>query len=210
MESSRSSGLSESLLLRCLDDFLYSTHSSSKSIFGIVVITSSSFSSHCSCWTSGPGWLTGWIAAGHLHRWLQLFLCSVILLVLRLVPVAVLWFALPAVGYALLLPAVGLALLPAVGFALLGSSHHRSRSSCSFRCPRTRVAVLRSSYHWLCGCGSVSDPLQRHFVVGFIFLVASPAPPTPLLSIAPFVIVGSRLVLGPLGRVGYNNLFCCL
>ena len=40
--------------------------------------------------------------------------------------------------------------------------------------------------------GSVSDPLQRHFVVGYIFLDASLAPPTPLLSIAPFVIVGSR------------------
>ena len=39
---------------------------------------------------------------------------------------------------------------------------------------------------------SVSDPLQRHFVVAYILLDASPAPPTPLLSIAPFVIVGSR------------------
>ena len=76
------------------------------------------------------------------------------LLVLRLVSVAVVWFALPAVGsalllpaigYVLVLPAVGFALLPAVGFALLGSFHHRSRSSCSFRCPRTRVASLRSS-----------------------------------------------------------------
>ena len=35
-------------------------------------------------------------------------------------------------------------------------------------------------------------PLQRHVVVGYIFLDASPALPTPLLSIAPFVIVGSR------------------
>ena len=40
--------------------------------------------------------------------------------------------------------------------------------------------------------GSVSDPLQRLFVVVYCFLDASPAPPTPLLSIAPFVIVGSR------------------
>ena len=39
---------------------------------------------------------------------------------------------------------------------------------------------------------SVSDPLQRQFVVVCSFLDASPAPPTPLLSIAPFVIVGSR------------------
>ena len=64
------------------------------------------------------------------------------------------------------------------------------------------------SRHWLFGCGSVSDPLQKHFVVGCIFLDASPAPPTPLLSIAPFVIVGARLVLGLLGRAVYNNVFC--
>ena len=60
------------------------------------------------------------------------------------------------------------------------------------------------------GCGSVSDLLQKHLVVGYIFLDASPAPPTPLLSIAPFVIFGSRLVLGLLGRAVYNNVFCCL
>ena len=68
------------------------------------------------------------------------FFCTVFLLVLRLVSVVVLWFALPTVGYALILPAVGfaplpavgVALLPAVGFALLGSSHHRSRSPWSF------------------------------------------------------------------------------
>ena len=60
----------------------------------------------------------------------------------------------------------------------------------------------------LFGCGSVFDPLQRHFVVDYSFLDASPAPPTPLLSIAPFVIVGSRWVLGLLGRVVYNNGFC--
>ena len=66
----------------------------------------------------------------------------------------VLWFALLAIGSALLLPAVGSALLPSVGFALLGSSHHRSRSSCSSGCPRTLVALVRASYHWLVGCGS--------------------------------------------------------
>ena len=44
--------------------FLYSTVSSLKSIFGMVVITSPSSSSHCPCWTSssvhgcfGTGWL---------------------------------------------------------------------------------------------------------------------------------------------------------
>ena len=73
------------------------------------------------------------------------------------------------------------------------------------------MAVVRSvslSHHWLLGSGSVSDPPQRDFVVGYIFLDASPAPPTPLLSIAPFVIVGSRLVLGLLGRAVYNNVLC--
>ena len=71
--------------------------------------------------------LRDWLAAA--------FLYCVLRIVLRLVSVAVLWFALPAVGYALLLPAVGsalvlpavgFALLPAVGFALLGSFHHFS------------------------------------------------------------------------------------
>ena len=73
------------------------------------------------------------------------------------------------------------------------------------RYPRARVAPLSSfhhlvvccgsvsdSHHLLLGSGSVSDSSQRHFVVDYIFLDASPAPPTPLLSSAPFVIVGSR------------------
>ena len=100
--------------------------------------------------------LRDWLAAA--------FLCEVFLIVLRLVSVVVLWFTLPAVGCALLLPAVrfallpavGFALLPAVGFALLGSSHHCSRSSMFFSCgPRTIVALLHSFHHWLFGCGSV-------------------------------------------------------
>ena len=48
------------------------------------------------------------------------------------------------------------------------------------------------SHHCHLGSVTVSDPPQRHFVVGYIFLDASPAPPSPLLSIVPFVIVGSR------------------
>ena len=59
-------------------------------------------------------------------------------------------------------------------------------------CSLAVVPSVTLSHHWLFGCGSVSDLLQRHVVVGYIFLDASPAPPTPLLSIAPFVIVGSR------------------
>ena len=116
--------------------FLCSPISSSKSIFRIVVITSP-----CACWISAT------LAAA--------FFCTVLLLVLRLVSVVVLWFALPAVGSAL---------LPAVGFALLGSCHHRSRSSCSSRCPRTLVALLRSCRHRLVGCGSVSD--SHHLLLG--------------------------------------------
>ena len=73
--------------------------------------------------------LRDWLAAA--------FLCTAFLLVLRLVSVAVLWFALPTVGCAL---------LPAVGFALLGSFPHYSRSSMFFsRGPRTLVGLLRSS-----------------------------------------------------------------
>ena len=49
-------------------------------------------------------------------------LCTVILLVLRLVSVAVLWLLYLLLAM-LFLPAVGYALLPAVGFALLGSFH---------------------------------------------------------------------------------------
>ena len=57
------------------------------------------------------------------------------------------------------------------------------------------LAVIPSelfSHHWLLGSGSVSDPLQRHLVVVYSYLDASPAPPTPLLGIVPFLIVGSR------------------
>ena len=55
---------------------------------------------------------------------------------LCLVSIAVLWFALLAVGHALVLPAVGYALL-------LGSFHYCSRSSMFFSYgPRTLVALL--------------------------------------------------------------------
>ena len=90
----------------------------------------------------GSRMLRDWLAAA--------LLCDVFLLVLCLVSVAVLWFALPAVGYALV--------LRAVGFALLGSLHHCYRSSVFFSCgPRTLVALLHSSRHRLVGCGSVCD-----------------------------------------------------
>ena len=56
----------------------------------------------------------------------------------------------------------------------------------------TVVPSVLLFHHCLFGCDSVSDPLQRHSVVVYSFLDASPAPPTPQLSIAPLVIVGSR------------------
>ena len=140
----------------------------------------------------GSWMLRDWLAAA--------FLCEVFLIVLRLVSVVVLWFALPAVGCAFLLPAVSFALLPAVGFALLGSFHHGSRSSMFFSCgPRTLVAILQHFHHWLAGCGSVSDSLttgslavvpsvlflQSHYVVVYDSVVRFWLLPTPLLSIAP-------------------------
>ena len=120
------------------------------------MITSPSFSSFCTCWTSASVlrcFGTGWLQLSYV----------VFLLALRFVSVVVLWFALLAVGHALVLPAVGFALLPAVDFALLGSSHHRSRSS---RCPRTLVALVHSSHHMLVGFGSVSD--SHHLLLGAV------------------------------------------
>ena len=123
---------------------------------GMVVITTPGFSSYCSCWTSGTGCLQ-----------LSFVLCCSSYFALS--RFAVLWFALPVVGYALLLPAVhsalvllaiGFALVPAVGFALLHAVFIVAPDvRCSYRCPRTRVALLRSSHHLLLGCGSFSDSL---------------------------------------------------
>ena len=46
---------------------------------------------------------------------------------------------------------------------------------------------------------------------GSLLLRGSPqAPPTPLLSLRHFVIIGSRQVLGPHRTVAYNNVVCCL
>ena len=95
---------------------------------GMIVIISPSFSSYCPCRTSGTG---------QLYLFFVLCFSSYV----ALSRFAVLWFALPAVGHtlllpavcsALVLPAVGFALLPAVGCALLGSFHRCSRSSMFF------------------------------------------------------------------------------
>ena len=140
-----------------------------------------------------------------LRYWLAAtFVCDVLRIVLRLVSVAVLWFALPAVGSALLLPAVGSALvLPAVGFALaaccwlcsFGSFRHSPDSS---RGPRTLVALLHSSrrklvgcdsvshsHYWLLGCGSFSDSLTT----GSLAVVSS-----VLLLQSHFVVVHDSVV----------------
>ena len=149
--------------------FLYSTVSTLKSIVGMVLNTSPSFRSYCPCWTSAS--VLGCFGTG----WLQLSAVNV--------------------GCALL--------LHAVGFALLGSFHHCSRTSMFFSCgPRILVALLHSFHHRLVGCGSVSDSLTTgslavwfrlcYFVVVYDSLVRSGFLPTPLLSMAPFVIDGSR------------------
>ena len=149
------------------------------------------------CTASG---LAGWIAAA--------LLCILFILALRLVSVAVLWLL-------CLLLAVLFCLLLAMLFSVLFTFLPFSRLSAALRAHR-RFDVLHAVlapvllYFVLLATGSldvvlyfsfttgplavafVSDPLQRHFVVLYSFLDASPALPTPLLSTAPFVIVGPR------------------
>ena len=104
--------------------------------------------------------------------------------------------------------------VPCCFFACCSSFHHKLAwlpvvlSWIFTTCSLAVIPSVLFSHHWLLGSGSVSDPLQRHLVVVYSYLDASPAPPTPLLGIVPFVIVGSRYVLGLLGRVVYNNVFC--
>ena len=102
-----------------------------------------------------------------LRDWLAAdFLCDVFIIVLRLVSVAILWFAhalvFPVVGYALLpavgydlLPAVACALLPAVNYALSDCFHPCSKSSMLFSCgPRALVSfsllATTGSLAWFC------------------------------------------------------------
>ena len=137
-----------------------------------------------------------------LRDWLAVaFLCTVLLLDTSPCLGRCPWFALPDVGCAL---------LPAVGFALLGSFHHRSRSSCSSRC---------SSYP--CCFTSLFSPLARWlwFRLCFFFRVTLWYVTTRWLVSgflqhhyaalrAPFVVDGSRLVPSIHGNVVYNNVFC--
>ena len=76
-----------------------------------------------------------------------------------------------------------------------------------FFSPLARLLWLRlyfSLTHWLLGYGSVSDPLQSHFVVVYCIEV-SLVHPTPLLN---FVVTGSRWVLGLLITAVHNAGFC--
>ena len=62
-----------------------------------------------------------------------------------------------------------------------------------------------------CDIVSVLCPLASPLLCGSLMLRGSPrAPPTPLLSLRHFVIIGSRWVLGPHSAVVNNNVVCCL
>ena len=138
--------------------FLFSTISSSKSIFRMVLITSPSFSSCCACWTSAS--VLGCFGIGRLQ------LSSVVsLFVLRFVSVAVL--RLPCLLLAMLFSCLLLAFLFCLLLTLLFSVllNIAPDLRCSSRCPRTLVALLHSSRHFLVGCGSVSDP--HHLLIGW-------------------------------------------
>ena len=146
--------------------FLYSTISSSKSIFVMVVShrqTSAPIALLDIC--IGPSMLRDWLTAA--------FFCTVFLvvirLVLRLVSVVALWFALPAVGYALL-PAVRLCssrlyssfllLFSTVNAAL--RAHRRFDVLLAVIVPVLLYFHLLN--HWLVGCGSVCD--SHHWLLG--------------------------------------------
>ena len=132
-----------------------------------------------------------------LRDWLTAaFFCTVFLLVirlvLRLVSVVDLWFAfLPAVGYALLFFFFFSSFLPPRRLSAALRVHRRFDVLLAVLVPVLLYFVLLFTSDSSAVALSL-DPPQRHFVVSYIFVDVSPAPPTPLLSIAPFVIVGSR------------------
>ena len=142
-----------------------------------------------------------------------------LLLVLRLLSVVVLGTAfsvllillpavgyarlLPAVGYARLLPAVGYAILPAVGYAILPAVRFvfLGSSSSFLQIFDVLLAVLVPLllYFVLLTTDSLAVVpsvllFQSHIVVGYDSLDRLWLPPTSQLSVAPFVIDGSRLV----------------
>ena len=173
--------------------------------------------SPCPCWTSASVprcFGTGWPTQPCFVLCFSMYF-TVLLLVLRLVSVAVLWLLclLLAMLFCLMLAVLFclmLASLFSVLFILspLLDDERSSATASSLRCflavlvpvllyfvllaTRSLAVVLFRILTTGSLAVSVSDPLQRQFVVVCSFLDASPAPPTPLLSIAPFVIVGSR------------------
>ena len=128
------------LLLSCLDSFafLYSAVTSLKSMVGMVLIGSLRFGSFCPCSTSG----TGWLQLSSVVCFSSYFALS---------RFAVLWFALPAVGYALLLPAVALlfCLLLALLFSVLLIAAPDLFSLSSYPCCFTSSSPL-ACWLWFC------------------------------------------------------------
>ena len=136
-------------------------------------------SSHCLDICIGPWMLRDWLTAT--------FFCTVFLLVirlvLRLVSVEALLVLLLVLLFCLLL-GVLFCLLLAVLFSVLiiisplldveRCSASASSLRCTSRCPRTRVALLRSSFHhWHFGCGSVSDSHHLLLGSGSVYALAS-------------------------------------
>ena len=174
---------------------LYSTISSWKSISGIFAIPSSSFSSFypcCPCWTLAS--VLGCFGTGRLTVAFPLLCTSPCLGHSPLVCLACCW----------LCSSLDCCWLCSHLLDVQRCSASASSLRCSSRCPlpvlllyhlfttgssavvQSRILTTCSlavapsvslSHHWLLGCGSVSNPLQRHFVVGYIFPDASPAPP---------------------------------
>ena len=128
--------------------------------------------SPCPCWTPAS------LAAA--------FFCTVFFLILRLVSVVVLRFALPAVGYALLLPLVGYALLPAVGSVILGSFHLVPLLLYFVLVTTASLAVVPSRILTTGSFAVVPSVLlfQSLFVAGHDSVVRFWLPPTSLLSVA--------------------------
>ena len=173
--------------------FLYSTVSSLKSIFwdGRDHFSNLQFLLPLLDICIGSWMLRYWQAA--------FFVCDVLRIVLRLVSVAVLWFALPAIGYALLLPAVGSVLsvlfvilrifnvllavlvLLLLYFILLAAN---SLAVIPSNILTTGSLAVVPSLVSLAVVPSVLL-LQSHFVVVHDSVVRFWLHPTPLLSIAP-------------------------
>ena len=140
---------------------LYSAITSLWSISGIFAIPSSSFSSHCPCWTSASVlgcFGTGWRQPSYVVHFPSYFALS----------------RSQSFGLLCLLLALLFCLLLAMLFSVLfiispildveRCPTSASSLRCSSRCPRTRVAPLSSFHHRLTGYDSVSD--SHHLLLG--------------------------------------------